>query len=121
MADIFILSLNVNSLQSVAKRHDILNFGCGKRLSIIFLQETNCAGVMILIKNNFEYTIHKNINDKNDLYIILDITVKKYYLTLVNLYGPNSTTPHHFENLHLLENLPGLIIMAGDRSVVQNY
>ena len=45
------------------------------------------CGVMILLKHNFEYTIHNIINDDNGRYIILDITIEKYDLSLINIYG----------------------------------
>ena len=147
MSDITIISLNVKGLQSDQKRRDIFNYLRNKKSSIIFLQEThssekdekrwtaewghkcffshgntNSAGVMILFQNNFEYSINNIIRDKSGRYIVMDITVEHYHLSIVNLYGPNSDSPLFFTNLKKhLENLPGSVIMAGDWNVVQDY
>ena len=115
MSDITIISLNVKGLQSDQKRRDIFNYLRNKKYSIIFLQEThssekdekcwtaewghkcffshgntNSAGVMILFQNNFEYSVKNIIRDKSGRYIVMDITVEHYHLSIVNLYGPNS-------------------------------
>ena len=147
MSDITIISLNVKGLQSDQKRRDIFNYLRNKKSSIIFLQEThssekdekrwtaewghkcffshgntNSAGVMILFQNNFEYSVNNIIRDKSGRYIVMDITVEHYHLSIVNLYGPNSDSPLFFTNLKKhLENLPGSVIMAGDWNVVQDY
>ena len=148
MTNINILSLNVNGLQSNdIKRRDIFNFVRSKKSSIIFLQEThssiknekqwstewgykmyfshgtsNSAGVAILIKNNFEYNVNQVISDKNGRYIILDILIEEFRISLLNLYGPNSDSPEYFGNLKKhLESLPGSVIMGGDWNVVQDY
>ena len=56
------------------------------------------------------------MTDKDGYYIILDITIENHQFSLLNLYGPNSNSPHSFDNLkEKLEVLPG------DRNVEQNY
>ena len=70
-------------------------------------------------QNNFEYSVNNIIRDKIGRYIVMDITVEHYQLSIVNLYGAKSDPPSVKKN-HL-ENLPGLVIMAGDLNVVQNY
>ena len=61
----------------------------------------------------YYYFYYLLLTDDNGRYIILDITIEIFYLSIVNLYGPNSDNPYFFQNLqHLLENLPGSIIMA---------
>jgi exonuclease III len=80
------------------------------------------AGVAILIKNNVQYTVNQVISDKNGRYIILDILIESFRISLLNLYGPNSDSPEFFDNLkEQLERFPGSVIMAGDWNVVQDY
>ena len=51
---------------------------------------TMSRGVMILLNNNFEQKVKKNVQtDKNGNYIILDIEIKGKDITLANIYGPN--------------------------------
>ena len=65
--------------------------GCGMVLWFFFFSHgnSNSAGVMILFKNNVEYIVNQVISDTNGRYIIMDITIEKYQLSIVNLYGPN--------------------------------
>ena len=50
---------------------------------------SNSRGVAILFKNSFDFKGYRDIKDKNGNFIILDITVSDYRLTLVVVYGPN--------------------------------
>ena len=54
---------------------------------------SNARGVAILFGNDIELSIHKQVIDEGGNFIILDITIFKQILTLVNLYGPNEDDP----------------------------
>jgi hypothetical protein len=55
---------------------------------------SNARGVPVLFSNNFEYNIHKVLEDPNGNYIIIDLTITNCLrLTLVNIYGPNNDDP----------------------------
>jgi exonuclease III len=59
--------------------------------------------------------------DTDGNFVILDITIQDYRLTLVTIYGPNN--PDFFQSLQskicLYENTS--VIVVGDWNVVQNY
>ena len=84
---------------------------------------SNSRGVAILFKNSFEYKIHDMIKDKDGHFLILDITLQEYRISLVAVYGPNIDNPMFFENLKnkitLLNN--SSVIISGDWNVVQDY
>jgi hypothetical protein len=84
---------------------------------------SNSRCVKIIFNGNVEYTIHKQIQDRNGNYIILDMTIQNRRLTLIGLYGPNKDDPDFFENIktqiRILGNLT--IIMAGDWNVPFSY
>jgi hypothetical protein len=65
---------------------------------------SNSRGVCILFKNNFNLIIHDTITDDEGRYVIADISIDNYRLSLVNIYGPNSDTPDFFTNLYLKLN-----------------
>jgi hypothetical protein len=43
--------------------------------------------------------VHNEIIDKEGNYLILDITIQEYRITLVALYGPNNDSPDLFTNI----------------------
>ena len=52
--------------------------------------------IAILINNTSKYNVHNEIIDKEGNYLILDITIQEYRITLVALYGPNNDSPDFF-------------------------
>ena len=80
-------------------------------------------GVAILFRNTFEFKIHDEIKDPDGNFIILDVTIQDYRLTLVAVYGPNEDNPTFFENLKLtiksIDNTSAILV--GDWNVVQNH
>ncbi|VDI43475.1 exodeoxyribonuclease III [Mytilus galloprovincialis] len=80
-------------------------------------------GVAILIKNSFTFTIHQEKKDQEGNFIILDMTIQDYRLSLVAIYGPNGDSPTFFENIKgLVSGIKNSsIIMAGDWNVVQDF
>ena len=51
---------------------------------------------MCVSKRNIEYILNDTIIDKDDRYIILDITIENSRFSLVNLYSPNLDSPEYF-------------------------
>jgi hypothetical protein len=51
------------------------------------------------LKNSFEYHINKEIIDERDNFIILDINIQDYRMTLVAIYGPHEDDPEFFKRL----------------------
>ena len=109
----------------------IFIFICKERYDITVLTDTHCClenesqwlgewgyigkfssyssrnrGVAVLFKNSLEFKINSEILDTNGNFVILDITIQDYRLTLVVIYGPNDDNPDFFQSL---------------QNVVQNY
>ena len=53
-------------------------------------------GVAVLFKNSFEFHINQEIIDERGNFIILDINIQDYRMTLVAIYGPNEDNPDFF-------------------------
>ncbi|CAG2228129.1 unnamed protein product [Mytilus edulis] len=145
MTSLKIGSLNCRGLSEEVKRRDFSRYR--KRYDIIILTDTHCTkekekqwahewgykaffssgssrsrGVAILIKNSFTFTIHQEKKDQEGNFIILDMTIQDYRLSLVAIYGPNGDSPA-FENIKgLVSGIKNSsIIMAGDWNVVQDF
>lgn len=125
MADIKILSVNVQGIGLLPKRTDMLQYLKEKNCQIYCLQDThfcpgkdeklvrarwegecffsslksNSRGVAILFNKNIEYKVHNYKSDPNGNYIMLDLTIENNRLTLVSIYGPNSDEPVFYENI----------------------
>ena len=84
---------------------------------------SNSRGVTILFRNSFQYEVHKEFIDPNGNYIILDMSIQGFRLSLVALYGPNADCPSFFENVKNKLDLLGnsSVIMAGDWNVPLEY
>jgi exonuclease III len=111
-----LVSMNVSGLGDRIKRNDVFSQirEHNIRLSIACMQDThfdntlkyriktelglrvemtscssNSRGVAILFNNNFEYTVHKVLEDPQGNYIIIHLTIANCLrLTLANIYGP---------------------------------
>ena len=113
MSSVIIGSVNCRELAEKIKRGDILSI-CKERYDITVLTDTHWClenesqwlgewgyigkfscyssrsrGVVVLFKNSFEFKINSEILDTNGNFVILDITIQDYRLTLVAIYGPN--------------------------------
>uniref|UniRef100_A0A669E357 Reverse transcriptase domain-containing protein n=1 Tax=Oreochromis niloticus TaxID=8128 RepID=A0A669E357_ORENI len=76
---------------------------------------SHSRGVMVLIHNSVPFQVNNTIYDKAGRFLVVQGTLLKETLNLVNVYGPNDDNPSFFENLFLLiATLPGKIILAGD-------
>lgn len=142
-----VISLNVRGISDNQKRRDIFHWLKNKRASVYFLQEThsiknteniwrsewgfdayfssftsNSAGVAILLKNNIEFKVHECITSDNGRFVILDVTIEEFRLTIVNLYGYNQDRPDFFNNIFEIIDKIGNdnVILGGDWNVVQD-
>lgn len=94
-----------------------------KKADIVCIQETHCesnieqlwerewgftcifsnynsrsAGVAILLRNTFEYTLHGSKLDNSGRVIVSDITINQNRLTLACIYGHNQDKPEFYKN-----------------------
>ena len=54
-------------------------------------------GVMVLINNNFDQEVTM-VRDPNGNVLILEISIQKQKIILVNIYGPNEDKPQFYKN-----------------------
>ena len=142
------LALNCQRQGDSEKQKDVLNYLKCKQFDIYCLQDThftydlepyiesqwghkslfnsfisNSRGVAIILFNNtFEYKIHIMKSDKSGYFIILDITLNRKKITLINIYGPNNDNPSFFLNiLKTIEEFKNdEYIICGDFNLVLN-
>ena len=140
-----ILSVNSQGLGDVSKRKDVFHYFRDYNANIYCIQDThftpekenairaqwgydcyfssytsNSRGIAILMNNNFEYTLRKEIKDENGNYLALDITIDEKNITIISVYGPNTDKPEFFENIaNIIDNLDNeKIILCGDFNLV---
>ena len=147
MSSVILGSVNCRGLAEKIKRGVIFSI-CKERYDITVLTDIHCClenesywlgewgyigkfssyssrsrGVAVLFKNSLEFKINSEILDTNGNFVILDITIQDYRLTLVAIYGPNEDNPDFFQLLQskicLYQNTS--VIVVGDWNVVQNY
>lgn len=145
MAELKILSYNVQGLGGISKRTDVLDFLKSTNFDIFCLQEThftdtmeksilnmwngeclfnnyrsNSRGVAILFGKNIEYKVHNKITDNEGNFIVADITAQNQRFTLANIYGPNTDSPSFFQKIfkHIEEIGNNDCIICGDFNLV---
>ena len=145
MADLKVLTYNVQGIGGISKRTDIFEFLQNLDFDIYCLQEThftdeeevlirtqwnidcyfsnyksNAQGVAILFNKNVEYKIHSQILSDNGNFILLDMTVHNQRFTLVNLYGPNIGNPiFYIEIFKKVEEIGNTeFIICGDFNLI---
>ena len=86
--------------------------------------ENNARGTIIAFNPKLHPIIHDIIVDDQGRSIILDCTILKHHITLVNIYAPNTddlASPFFESTFKELDKLPNKTkIMAGDFNVVLN-
>ena len=148
MANLRIMSCNVQGLQTAEKRIDVFDYMKSKNYDIYCLQDThftnenetqiidqwgnsnsifshfksNARGVAILFNKNLDYKIYtcKKIIDNNGNFIIVDLNIYNQRLTLINLYGPNADNPIFFKKIsNIIDDIGNSdIIICGDYNCV---
>jgi exonuclease III len=115
--DIVLLSdIRLNSTKQSASLHDLEKKFRLKGYNFIHNSKSSSRGVGILLKNTLLYTIHSTVQDYDDNYVLLDISIDNYRLILGSVYGPNRDDLEFFDNLKLdIRNLnQKSIILGGD-------
>ena len=147
MASIKIGSLNCRGLAEDVKRKDLF-LRCKEKYDITILVDTHCKkenenkwrqewgykgffcshtgnsrGIAILFNNTFKFSVHNEIYDRKNNFIILDITIQECRMTLVAIYGPNEDSPNFYSDIQnrVIEIQNSTIVMVGDWNVVQDY
>lgn len=145
MAELKILSYNVQGLRGVSKITDVFDFLKNTNFDIYCLQEThftdteeksvlnlwngeclfnnyrsNARGVAILFGKNMEYKVHKKITDNEGNFLVVDITAQSKRFTLINIYGPNTDSPSFYQKIfcHIEEIGNSEYIICGDFNLV---
>lgn len=124
--DIKFTSWNVRGMVKLTTLKQVITRIKELKSSIVYIQETHLPGkvlascfpshsrgVMVLIHNRVPFQVHNSISDKAGRFLVVQGTLLRENINLVNVYGPNDDNPSFFENLFLLlANLPGKIIPA---------
>ena len=61
---------------------------------------SNCRGLMILIKNSFEYQVCGVHSDELGNMLMIDIKINYTNYLLLNIYGPNTDNPVFFLKIY---------------------
>ena len=78
------------------KRNECTN---GATLENALLFPATTWGVAILFKNPLQFKIHDEVKDTLGNYIILEISIQDYQMTLAAVFGFNEDKPCFFETL----------------------
>ena len=140
--------MNCRGLANADKRHDVLQFFKAKQFNICCLQDThfvdsekdkirkdwgndcffsvktsNSRGVAILFGEGLLVDVKRVKEDKDGNFVMLDMRLFDYDLTLVALYGPNIDSPGFYEKLeqNIIEFENPLTIICGDWNIVQDF
>lgn len=141
LADLSVISLNVNGIRDQMKRHNFFHFLRNTRADIILLQETHSTlqdervwsnewgnrivfchgtnfskGVAILFNRlNSAEKLQVTI-DLNGRFVIMELRIENIEFLLINVYGPNEDDSSFYIRLfELIENKQNnAIIMGGD-------
>ena len=124
MANLKICTYNVRGLRQSKKRRQVFSYLHRSKTDIYLLQETHSVmsdenywqnewggkivfchgsstsrGVCILFHPTLDFIIHRCEPCNNGRLLIIEATVKKKFLTLVCLYGPNNDDSNFFDSL----------------------
>ena len=140
-----IVSANVQGIQTLFKRRDVLNYLENMSPNIICLQDahlkqeqendvknltnadcyisgnrTNARGVGVIFKNNFAYNIINVFRDNEGNYIVIDFETSDTTFRLINTYAPNIDSPQFFIELRKFidENEQMYLVNCGDFNLV---
>ena len=144
--EIKITTWNCRGLQKTKKIKQVMNKIKDIGSKIVFLQEThtiegktnrisrrwqgsfyessftsNARGVITLIHKSVPFHVTNVIKDKFGRYLIIQGSILRENINLVNVYGPNTDNDSFFTNFFLIvSSLPGKNIIGGDWNCVIN-
>ena len=140
-AYILIITLNVNGLKAVTKRHRLTEWIRKQDTYICYLQETHFrdrdtyrlkargwkkifhangnqkkAGVAILILDKIDFKINTITRDKEGPYIMIKGSIQEEDITIINIYAPNIGAPQYIRQplTALKEEIDSNTIIVGD-------
>ena len=118
------ITLNVNGINALSKRHRLAEWIQKQNPYICCLQEThfgpmdtyrlkvrgwkkifhananqNRAGVAILISDKIDFKIKTIKRDKEGHYIMIKGSIQEEYMTIVNIYAPNIGAPQYIRQM----------------------
>ena len=118
------ITLNVNGINALSKRHRLAEWIQKQNPYICCLQEThfgpmdtyrlkvrgwkkifhananqNRAGVAILISDKIDFKIKTITRDKEGHYIMIKGSIQEEYMTIVNIYAPNIGAPQYIRQM----------------------
>ena len=121
---ILIITLNVNGLNAPTKRHRLAEWIQKQDPYICCLQETNFrprstyrlklrgrkkifhangkqqkGGIAILISDKIDFKTNTITRDKEGHYIMIKGTIQDEYITMVNIYSPNTGAPQYIRQI----------------------
>lgn len=124
MQELKISSWNVRGLNKLVKLKQVLDRIKQMKIDILFLQETHllkddtsrvskrwpgqvfsasysshARGVMVLVHKLVPFQLHKQHIDPRGRFIILNGSIVKAQVTLINIYAPNEDDPSFYQNL----------------------
>ena len=112
--DFSLLSLNARGIRTFEKGKAIFSWLLNSEADICFLQETystqeveniwrkqwkgnmffshgsgHSRGVLVLVRNNFDFQLHSMKSDSRGRYIFLEVSIQDSPYFLLNIYAPN--------------------------------
>ncbi|XP_053058381.1 tumor necrosis factor receptor superfamily member 27 isoform X1 [Acinonyx jubatus] len=135
------ITLNVNGLNALAKRHRVSEWIKKKDPSICPLQETHFrpedtfrlrvrgwriiyhatgsqknTGVAILISDKLDFQLKAVTRDEEGHYTIITGSIHQEELTIINVYAPNTRAPKYIKQLITNRNniMDKNVVIAGD-------
>ena len=142
-----LVTWNVQGIGHVIKRKKILTHLKKQKSDIVLLQETklsdtehlklrrdwvgrvyfsshsqNKRGTAILIHKNIPFILEHEEKDPEGRFILITGSILKKHITILNVYAPNSDSPHFISEIVLLFNhyCKGLGFLAGDFNCIMN-
>ena len=139
--------MNCRGLADSRKRQDILLYFKSKQYDVCCIQDThfipgietdlrrewggkcfiscntsNSRGVAILFKDTVPVDIKRLKIDNGGNFVVLDLTLYEYEITIVSLYGPNTDNPTFYADLQkiIIEFENPHTIICGDWNLVQD-
>lgn len=80
---------------------------------------SNAQGVITLIHKSLHFQVKNVIKDKFGIYLIVQGSLVKETINLINIYGPNTDDKTFFTNLFLtISSIQGIHIIVGDWNCV---
>ena len=145
--DITLISMNCHGLANDKKREDVLLYLKSRSYNVCSIQDThftpeieneirrqwggecffshhtsNSRGVAILLNTTIPAKIKRYKIDTGGNFVVLDLTIYDYDITLVSLYGPNADSPTFFADVQqiIIEFENPHVIICGDWNLVQD-